>query len=145
MPVATAPIWPLAWEPPYAESVALEKRPKKKKKLYPQPPPPRLLLSFLPYSFPSGSDLGEYFLVLFKFICWEAGKEGEDTKTMTTTQMQTKSILVQEVKEELSHGRTVRSWTWLEYRGGSGGRWSWICWAAKGPAAFQGKVSEFTL
>ena len=34
-PEATAPIRPLAWEPPYAEGVALEKdkRPKKKKKL----------------------------------------------------------------------------------------------------------------
>ena len=33
-PVATAPIRPLAWEPPYAAGVALEKakRPKKKKK-----------------------------------------------------------------------------------------------------------------
>ena len=33
-PVATAPIQPLAWEPPYAEGVALEmaKRPKKKEK-----------------------------------------------------------------------------------------------------------------
>ena len=30
-PVATAPITPLAWEPPYAEGTAL-KRPKKKKK-----------------------------------------------------------------------------------------------------------------
>jgi len=33
-PAATAPIRPLAWEPPYAAGVALEKekRPKKKKK-----------------------------------------------------------------------------------------------------------------
>ena len=33
-PVATAPIRPLAWEPPYAMGAALEKakRPKKKKK-----------------------------------------------------------------------------------------------------------------
>ena len=30
-PAAVAPIWPLAWEPPYAEGVALE-RPKKRKK-----------------------------------------------------------------------------------------------------------------
>ena len=35
-PVATAPIRPLAWEPPYAEGAALEKakRQKKKKKVY---------------------------------------------------------------------------------------------------------------
>ena len=32
-PAATAPIEPLAWEPPYAEGVAL-KRQKKKKKVY---------------------------------------------------------------------------------------------------------------
>ena len=31
-PVATAPTGPLAWEPPYAASVALEKTKKKKKK-----------------------------------------------------------------------------------------------------------------
>ena len=31
--MATAPIRPLAWEPPYATGVALEKRPKKKKKV----------------------------------------------------------------------------------------------------------------
>ena len=30
-PAATAPIRPLSWEPPYATSAALEKRPKKKK------------------------------------------------------------------------------------------------------------------
>ena len=29
---ATAPIGPLAWEPPYASAAALSKRPKKKKK-----------------------------------------------------------------------------------------------------------------
>ena len=35
-PAATAPIGPLAWEPPYAEGAAQEiaKRPKKKKKIY---------------------------------------------------------------------------------------------------------------
>ena len=32
-PAATGAIWPLAWEPPYAAGVALEKRPKKKKKI----------------------------------------------------------------------------------------------------------------
>ena len=31
-PVATAPIRPLAWEPPYAEGVALEKAKRQKKK-----------------------------------------------------------------------------------------------------------------
>ena len=29
-PVATAPIWPLAWEPPYATGVALEKAKRQK-------------------------------------------------------------------------------------------------------------------
>ena len=33
-PVATAPIRPLAWEPPYAVSVALKKRQKTEKKLF---------------------------------------------------------------------------------------------------------------
>ena len=33
-PVATAPIRPLAWEPPYAESAALEKTKTKKKKIH---------------------------------------------------------------------------------------------------------------
>ena len=33
-PVATAPIGPLAWEPPYAEGEALEKTKKKKKFIY---------------------------------------------------------------------------------------------------------------
>ena len=32
-PAATAPIRPLAWEPPYAEGVALEKRQKDKRNL----------------------------------------------------------------------------------------------------------------
>ena len=31
-PAAVAPIWPLAWEPPYALEAALEKAKKKKKK-----------------------------------------------------------------------------------------------------------------
>ena len=31
-PAATAPIGPLAWEPPYAAAVALKKKKKKKKK-----------------------------------------------------------------------------------------------------------------
>jgi len=31
-PVATAPIQPLAWEPPYAMSAALKRQKKKKKK-----------------------------------------------------------------------------------------------------------------
>ena len=33
-PVATAPIRPLAWEPPYAAGVAQEKAKKKKKYIY---------------------------------------------------------------------------------------------------------------
>ena len=52
-PAATAPIRPLAWEPPYATSVALEKtkRPKKKKKK--KRPLPTLITSlhFNSYSF----------------------------------------------------------------------------------------------
>ena len=32
-PVATAPIQPLAWEPPYATGVALEKSKRQKKKM----------------------------------------------------------------------------------------------------------------
>ena len=32
MPVATAPIWPLAWEPPYAAGAAQRKSKKQKKK-----------------------------------------------------------------------------------------------------------------
>ena len=31
-PGATVPIWPLAWEPPYATGVALRRQKKKKKK-----------------------------------------------------------------------------------------------------------------
>ena len=34
-PAAAAPIQPLAWEPPYAEGVALEKTKKKKRKTTP--------------------------------------------------------------------------------------------------------------